>query len=212
MDCISRMNSHCWRNSPGTSGIGRPSHSWAFQRSETTKMNIELSFFHYHTDYTNTCSLTTIQFSTRNYPVWILAEFPQVQVRTPPFNLLNSWESIQGSSRTTCQLQNNPERPAAKCSSGHSLRTCWCEILPGIPFDPTDLSPDFMKNWSNLLWLRVCGVVGLAQGRYYESLSFICQKTISQVPDACVCMFLPILAWPHCSFKLLVLGVADPFL
>ena len=46
-----------------------------------------------------------------------------------------------------------------------------------------------MKNWSNSLWLRVCSVVGLAQGRYYESLSFICQKTISQVPFACFCQF-----------------------
>ena len=146
-------------------------------------MSIELSFFHY-TDYT--CSLTTTQFSACNYPVWILslAEFPEVRVRTPPFNLLNSLESIQGSSRTTCQLQNNLERPAAKCSSGHSLRTCWCEIPLEIPFDPTDVFPRLMKNCSNSLRLRVYSVVGLAHGWYYESLSFICLKTISQVPFA----------------------------
>ena len=180
MDCIiSRMNSHCWRYSPGTSGIGRPSHSWAFQRSKTTKINIGLLFFHYNTDYT--CSLTTIKFSTCNYPVWILAEFPEVQVSTPPFNLLNSLESIQGSSRTTCQLQNNLERPAAKCSSGHSLRTCWCEIPLEIPFDPTDVFPTFMRNWSNSLWLKVWCVVGLGPGWYHDSLSFLCLKTVSQI-------------------------------
>ena len=209
MDGIPRMNRHRWRYSLGTSGIGRPSHSWAFQRGETTKMNIELPFFHY-TDYT--CSLTKIQFSTRNYPVWILilAEFPEVRVRTPPFNLLNSLESIQGSSRTTCQLQNKLERPAAKCSWGHSLRTCWCEIPLAIPFDPTDVFPRFMKNWSNSLWLRVwCGWVACLIS---ESLSFICFETISQVPVACVCMFSPILAWPPSSFKLLLPGVADPCL
>ena len=83
-------------------------------------MNIELPFFHYSD---STCSFTTSTFSARNYPVWILAEFPEVRVPTPPFNLLNSWESIQGSSHTTCLLRISLARPAAKCSPGHSLRT-----------------------------------------------------------------------------------------
>ena len=123
-------------------------------------MNIELPFFHY-TDHT--CSFKKVKFSACNYPVWILslAEFPQVRVRTPPFNLLYSLESIQGSSHTTCLLRNNLERPAAKCSSGHSLRTCWCEIPLAIPFYPTDVFPRFMKNWSNSLWLSVYSVVSL---------------------------------------------------
>ena len=115
---------------------------------------------------------------------WILTEFPQVRVRTPPFNLLNSLESIQGSSHTTCQLRISLARPVAKCSPGHSLRTCWCEIpleiLFEIPFDPTDLSPRFMKNWSNSLWLRVCcGWVGtwlISWNRWASSVRKQCHR------------------------------------
>ena len=118
---------------------------------------------------------------------WILTEFPQVRVRTPPFNLLNSLESIQGSSHTTCQLRISLARPVAKCSPGHSLRTCWCEIpleiLFEIPFDPTDLSPrpevheELVKLAlaQSVLWL------GWDLVDIMESLSFIRSKAMSQI-------------------------------
>ena len=162
MDCIPWMNKHRWRYSLGTSGIGRPSPSWAFQRSKQRKWISNGPFFTILTTLTILVLFiqnNQVQWARRNYPVWILAEFPEVRVRTPSFKLLNSWESIQGSNHTTSQLRNNLERPAAKCSSGHSLRTCWCEIPLEIPIDRTDLFPRFMKNWSNSLWLR-CGWVG----------------------------------------------------
>ena len=177
MDCIPQMNRHRWRYSPGTSGIGRPSHTWAFQRSETTQMNIKLAWF----------PLYWLYLSIHNYSVLDSCGIPWSSGTHTALQLLNSWESIQGSSRTTCPLRNNLARPAAKCSSGHSLRTCWCEIPLAIPLYPTDVFPGSMKNWSNLLGLRVCSVVGLGHGWYHGSLSFIRLKTIFTF--ACFCQF-----------------------
>ena len=168
-------------------------------------MNIELSFFPLYWLY---LFIYNNQVQSVQLPRLDSCGIPWSSGQHIALQLLNSWESIQGSSRTTCQLRNNLERPAAKCSSGHSLRTFWCEILLEIPFDPTDLSPRFMKNWSNSLWLRVCGgLVGTRLVLWIVRLHLF-ENNLTDTFR----MRLSILARPHSSFKLLVLGVADPFL
>ena len=114
------MNRHRWRYSPGTSGIGRPSPSWAFQRSKTTQMNIELPFFHYsdstcHLQQSSSVRATTLFGFLRNslkygYPhrpsIFWTAGNPSRGAVTQPVCCEFIWRDLQRSAHQVIALEH----------------------------------------------------------------------------------------------------------